>query len=73
MVAHDFKAVAKNEISVKKGMTVSVVQKSINGWWFVETKDGSSGFVPKGALNVSGSEDDVIRLETRKSEKFYKK
>jgi hypothetical protein len=57
---HSYKALTKTEISIKKNSKVFVVEKNLNGWWFIDTPEGQ-GYVPKCVIkpqNENASNDE---------------
>ncbi|KAK4229718.1 putative myosin-5 [Podospora fimiseda] len=41
-VLYDFAASKENELSIKKGEIIEIVQKENNGWWLAKTADGQA-------------------------------
>ena len=39
-----------NEISLRMGSVVEVVDKNENGWWLVQNEEGQTGWAPAGYL-----------------------
>lgn len=66
---HDFAAYSKNEISLRKNSKCFVIEKNLNGWWFVDSTVGQ-GFVPQSVLkplNTSNQSDNIpIKVSNRK-------
>jgi len=65
---HTYKALSKNELSIKKDSKCFVIEKSLNGWWFIDTADGQ-GYVPQCVimpLNYSPEITNIIKIESRK-------
>ena len=48
--AASYKAIGKNELSVRKGARVIVMEKNLNGWWFVDSSSDGQGYVPQCVL-----------------------
>ena len=46
-VMYDFEALAENDVSVKRGEMVTVLNKDDKDWWWVENSRLQKGFVPK--------------------------
>ncbi|RMZ93806.1 SH3 and PX domain-containing 2B, partial [Brachionus plicatilis] len=67
---HDFKAMTKNEISIRKNQIVKVLEKNFNGWWFIDSSDGQ-GFVPQSILSpLNNSNEDKLALPVDENEIF---
>ncbi len=70
IVSDDFTAEssASTEMSVKKDTKVFVLDKNLNGWWYVEYKEGK-GYVPSSILvkneNDTHSSRTPIKTEMR--------
>lgn len=47
---HNYKPLSKTEIGLRKGARVLVVEKNLNGWWFVDSPSEGQGYVPKCVL-----------------------
>ncbi len=43
----DYKALSKTELNLKKNSRVLVLEKSLNGWWFVDAGHEGQGYVPQ--------------------------
>ena len=42
-VERTYKAKSKSEVSVSKDTTVTVIEKSLSGWWLINTSNGDQG------------------------------
>jgi hypothetical protein len=60
LVIHGFKATSKSELSIQKNSKVFVVDKNLNGWWFVQNKDGQ-GYVPGNCLKKMNSDENELK------------
>jgi SH3 and PX domain-containing protein 2 len=66
----DFKAKEKTtEISILKDTKVFVIEKCLNGWWFVKTQD-NQGFVPQIILEPMNSNIVKESIEVNSRESF---
>ena len=54
----DYQAEEDDEISFKRGVTVDVIQKSLDGWWLVKL-DSLVGLAPATFLKKVETEDPV--------------
>lgn len=43
---HNYKATSKNELTIHKEAKCFVIEKSLNGWWFIDSSEGQ-GYVPQ--------------------------
>lgn len=50
MCVHNYKSLSKTEINLRKGTRVFVIEKNLNGWWFVDSPTEGQGYVPKCVL-----------------------
>ncbi len=65
---HTYKALSKGELSILKDAKCFVIEKSLNGWWFIDTADGQ-GYVPQCVimpLKYSTEMTNVIKIASRK-------
>jgi hypothetical protein len=60
LAIHNFKATSKSELTIQKNTKVSVVEKNLNGWWFVQSKDGQ-GYVPGTCLRKMNSDENELK------------
>ena len=45
---YDFQGKAKDDLSLKKGDVISIINKDNMDWWYAESKEtGRKGFVPR--------------------------
>jgi hypothetical protein len=57
---HNYKACSSNELTIHKDTKCYVVEKNLNGWWFIDTHDGQ-GYVPQCVLkSLNSSSCDLI-------------
>lgn len=67
---HNYKALSKTELNIKKNTKVFVIEKNLNGWWFVDSSVEGQGYVPKCVLKPSkeqNSDDDDAPIQSEKS------
>lgn len=62
LVERSYRAKTKSELSVKKGTKVFVIEKSLTGWWFVDSKEGQ-GYIPQCVLQKIGDFESKILEE----------
>ena len=65
-VLFDFDACEENDVSVRRGELVKVLNKDDDDWWWVENVQRSQGFVPKNFLWPCGCYGKFIRVYTRR-------
>lgn len=46
VIVSDFTGSGDNEISVKKGDVVFLLDTQVEGWFYVKNKEGTEGFIP---------------------------
>lgn len=46
VIVSDFTGSGDNEISVKKGDVVFLLDTQVEGWFYVKNKEGMEGFIP---------------------------
>ncbi|KAJ8917621.1 hypothetical protein NQ315_000104, partial [Exocentrus adspersus] len=46
VIVNDFKGSGDNEIAVKKGEVVFLLDNHVDGWFYVKNKEGMEGFIP---------------------------
>ena len=51
----DFRAADENDVSVRRGETVCVLNKEDPDWWWVERENGDEGFVPTSYITTKPS------------------
>lgn len=69
---HNYKSLSKTEISLRKGTKVFVIEKNLNGWWFVDSPNEGQGYVPKCVLKSvkAANSDDDAPIPSEKSKLF---
>jgi hypothetical protein len=66
-VRYEYDAQTDAELSLQIGETVQIVNKGVGDWWFAETQDGATGWIPSNFLNpepvdTPPSTSDNLRL-----------
>lgn len=75
---HNYKALSKTELSIRKDTRCFVIEKNLSGWWFVDSTEGQ-GFVPQciiKPINPTSEPPNVIEInepEMHVVNKEYKK
>ena len=72
---HNYKPLSKTELNLRKGTKVFVIEKNLNGWWFVDSPNEGQGYVPKcvlkqAAKEVNSDDEDDAPILTDKSLPF---
>lgn len=75
---HDYKALSKNELSIRKDTKCYVIEKNLSGWWFVDSTEGQ-GFIPQciikplnstseklNSIEINEPEMNVVRKDYKK-------
>lgn len=61
-VDRTYKAKSRSEVSVRKDTYVTAIEKSLSGWWLINTSNGDQGYVPYNVLEIKDNLD-MIKLE----------
>lgn len=69
---YDFKAEAKNELSMTSGDVFEVISRKTNGWWLVSDKDRKLGFVPSNYVELI-SDHDYFKKQSKYDQLTQKK
>lgn len=68
MCVHNYKSLSKTEINLRKGTRVFVIEKNLNGWWFVDAPAEGQGYVPKCVLKPFKSSSNHQKSIRRSAE-----
>ena len=66
---HDYKSKFKNELSLRKNEKCFVIEKNLNGWWFVDSEKNGQGYIPQciiQPLDPQTNDHDTMKLDNRK-------
>ncbi|KAF5909548.1 nephrocystin-1 isoform X1, partial [Clarias magur] len=56
VVLSSFRGQEEGDLIVKKGAVVKILEKSDDGWWFAQDKEGNKGLVPKTYLKIDATD-----------------
>jgi len=63
-VKFDYNAEDDTEVTITGGEVISIFKTSENGWWFAETMDGASGWVPSNFLEkLDGTTPQPVAMD----------
>ncbi|XP_053366126.1 nephrocystin-1 isoform X1 [Clarias gariepinus] len=63
VVLSSFRGQEEGDLIVKKGAVVKILEKSDDGWWFAQDKEGNKGLVPKTYLKKMSPNERVAEIK----------